>query len=500
MARDHAPSATRGRQHPEEEGWFRILADAASEALVIHEDATVLEVNRAFLDLFGYDREEALGRTLYEFAATASHPLLRAALREGREAPWDIVGLRHDGSTFDVEVTARGAPLPGSSTRVAALRDVTARRREEEHMRTLERAVESATNGIIIAGPIEDDNPILYVNPAFERMSGYERDEMIGVNCRFMQGPETDPEAPRQMRRAIERGEETKVRILNYRKDGTTFWNEIHLAPVRDGDGRAGHYVGIMHDVTRRMRDEEEIRALNQTLEERVRRRTADLQASYRDLESFSHSVSHDLRAPLRSIAFYSELLLDEHGQKLEGEAKRYVEGIRSEAEHVSALMQALLVLSRSTRGEMQRERVDLSRLARDVGGELRRAMPNPRVELVVEPGLLVEGDPRLLRVVLENLLANAWKFSAGVENPRVEFGSEGGAEGRVYYVRDNGLGFSMEEANRLFTPFQRLKGARDYEGTGIGLATVQRIIQRHEGRVWAKGEPGRGATFYFTL
>jgi len=224
------------------------------------------------------------------------------------------------------------------------------------------------------------------------------------------------------------------------------------------------------------------------------------LEAANKELESFSYSVSHDLRAPLRSIDGFSQVLLEDYANKLEGEGREALQRVRNGAQRMAQLIDDLLKLSRVTRGEMRQEMVDLGSMAKAVLTEFQKTEPERQVECVVAEGVIANGDARLLRVGLENLLGNAWKFTAKRPQARIEFGTTQGDGQNIYFIRDNGAGFDMSFSDKLFGPFQRLHGTNEFPGTGIGLATVQRIIHRHGGRVWAEGEVEKGATFYFTL
>ena len=256
-----------------------------------------------------------------------------------------------------------------------------------------------------------------------------------------------------------------------------------------------------MRDLTEQRNIENELRIHRDHLEELVEARTAALENANRELEAFSYSVSHDLRAPLRSIDGFSMAVLEEYGESLDDSGKDYLRRVRKATQRMGTLIDDLLELSRVGRNEMQREVVDLSQLSREIIRELQQNDPERRLEVTIDDGLQAMGDPRLLRLILQNLIGNAWKFTAQVSNARIEIGKQEKSKGKtVFFVKDNGIGFDMNYANKLFGVFQRLHSDPDYAGTGIGLATVQRIIHRHEGKVWAESEVGKGSCFYFTL
>jgi PAS domain S-box-containing protein len=277
-------------------------------------------------------------------------------------------------------------------------------------------------------------------------------------------------------------------------------WLTVTARPLRNGDNGSRGAVAVFGDMTERKRAEEEIRAVNLRLEHRVQERTAELQVANRELEAFSYSVSHDLRAPLRSINGFSRILLEDFRTKLEPSALETVLTIRAASQRMGQLIDDMLMLAKVTRTELRRSDFDLSELVAAVAAEVRGERPEQVVTLTIQPGLTAYADPNLVRAVLQNLLANAWKFTGKQSAARVEFGRTATEFGLAFFVRDDGVGFDPEYGHKLFKAFQRLHARDEFPGTGIGLATVHRIVHRHGGHVWAESTPGHGATFYFTL
>jgi light-regulated signal transduction histidine kinase (bacteriophytochrome) len=284
--------------------------------------------------------------------------------------------------------------------------------------------------------------------------------------------------------------------FLRHAKVPHGIWLSVTGRPLIDESGTLRGGVVVFNDITARKRTEEEIKKLNEDLN----RRALELEAANKELESFSYSVSHDLRAPLRAIDGFSLALLEDYADKLDPQGKDYLQRVRTASQRMAQLIDDILNLSRVTRYEMRRERVNMSELVRTIADELKKSEPEREVEFVITQGVIVEGDARLLHIALENLLTNAWKFTGKNQRARIEFGVKQLNGKSVCYVRDDGVGFDMAYATKLFGAFQRLHAVTEFPGTGIGLATMQRIIHRHGGRVWAEGEVGKGATFYFVL
>jgi PAS domain S-box-containing protein len=365
-----------------------------------------------------------------------------------------------------------------------------ARRAEVEAARLRkERDAEAKFRGLLEAAPdpmviVDDHGRIVLINTQAERCFGYGHDEVLGQPIEMLVPDRFagDSAARRDdyFRDSKARPMAASLELYARRKDGTEFAVEMSLSPLETVEGTL--VTAAIRDITDRKKAE------------------AALQLANRELEAFSYSVAHDLRAPLRGMSGFATMLRDAYRDKLDDEGKDWLEEILLNAKRMSTLIDGLLSLSRVTRSEMKPESLDLSALARSVAGDLRAGDPSRVVELVVADDLRADVDPRLALVLLENLLGNAWKFTSKAPAARVEVGTTGEGEARTFFVRDNGAGFDMAYAANLFAPFRRLHTVAEFPGTGIGLATVQRVVHRHGGRVWADGRVNEGATFYFTL
>ena len=342
------------------------------------------------------------------------------------------------------------------------------------------------------------DGRYMLVNRQYERLFGVRREEIVGLTDHDLFSKQIADDFRANDLAAIAEGRPVRLEETAPGDDGPHTYLTVKF-PLKDAAGRPYAICGISTDITERKRAEEEVRRLNEELEERVRQRTAELEASTRELDAFAYSVSHDLRAPLRSLAGFSEVLLEDYADVLDETGRSYLRRIEANADRMARMIDDLLDLSRATRVELRRKQVDISELAWDVIAELRDAYPEREVQARVADGLTAGGDAHLIRLVLRNLLGNAWKFTARSEPAVIEVDGTG-PDRQVIVVRDNGAGFDMRYAAKLFDPFQRLHSTSDFEGTGIGLAIVHRIVHRHGGRIWAEGEVGNGAAFFFTL
>ena len=364
-------------------------------------------------------------------------------------------------------------------------------RAAEERAVATSRLVDAIIENIPDTVFVKDAEKLAYVrlNRAGEALLGRSRDQLIG---------KTDfdlfPAGEAEFFVAKDRETLASTAVVDIPEESIqtprgTRWLHTKKVPLLDASGRPVYLLGISHDITERKQAIAELSAAK-----------AQTDDANRELESFSYSVAHDLRTPLRAIDGFSLALAEDYGHQLDVEGRRYLSRVREAAQRMAELIDDLLTLSRVTRSELRRERVDLTAMAHTVLGTLQRLEPERRVEIVIAPDLVTDADPQLAAIALDNLLGNAWKFTSKRPDARIELGRLAGAGPATYFVRDNGAGFDMAYCDKLFGVFQRLHPETEFPGTGIGLATVARITLRHRGRIWADGLPGAGATFYFTL
>jgi len=467
----------------------------------------LLEVNRAAVVTYGYARDELLAMSPFDLRPPADVDLHREQLK--RRDPTGITFRRRDrhqkkdGSTMDVEVTVHPLEYAGRLTRLVLVNDVTDRVKAEEALERehlLLRAVIDNLPDRIYARNTE--GRIVLSNDANVRSrhpggGG----EAPGRTLSDIRSADLSAGLEVEDRAVMETGDPVLNREMHFDEaDGSRRWFLASKLPLHDGRGKITGLVGILRDISEVRQSMEVIRGLNIELERRVLERTAQLEATNKELEAFAYSVSHDLRAPLRSIDGFSQALLEDYRSALDETGQDYLQRVRSASQRMGKLIDDLLALSRITSSEMRLEMVDLGALAREIYEELRGEQPKRVADVRIAGQLTAQGDPNLMRAALHNLLQNAWKFTGTKAHAVIEFGSEIRSGQRVFYVRDNGVGFDMAHARNLFGAFQRLHKHSEFPGTGVGLATVQRVVHRHGGEIWAEAEPGRGATFCFTL
>jgi PAS domain S-box-containing protein len=337
---------------------------------------------------------------------------------------------------------------------------------------------------------------IEYVNPQFTETTGYTFAEVAGKNPRFLKSGKTSQGTYKELWETIAGGKVWRGEFINSKKNGEHYIESVSIAPIMDLNGVITNFIAVKEDITERKRAEEKIEMLNAELTARA----TELEAANRELEAFNYTVSDDLRRPIININSYCQVIQELCGAAIDERCSGYLQKIYDWTMQMSHHIDTLLNFSRLSSSDLREETVNLSELARSITVELRGAEPERQVAFRIAEGVTVKGDPQLLWMVLENLLENAWKYTAKSEEATIEFGMTEIEGTPAYFVRDNGTGFDMAYAERLFIPFQQLPVTDGYKGQGIGLATVERIVGRHGGRVWTEGEPGKGATFWFTV
>lgn len=503
---------------PQHLGLLRAVLDNSSEGVgIVDAKGTWLYMNGQCRKLLGLgptgarpdDWSQSYGvfypdtRTPYP---SEQLPLYRV-LKE-QEAPDQKLFIRNADNPEGrhVHVSARAVHSPQGSLHGAFfyIRDIHEQRQAEtEWHRTEQRfqfMVEAAQEGVWM---IDADRRTTYVNRYAAELLGYEPEEIIGRHLFEFIAMQEHVQSNQKLE--VQRDQGQSVTVDDFallRKDGTPIWTRISAGPLHD---EAGTYIGslaMVADISHRRAAEEQMRQLNADLERRIAERTAQLEFSNRELESFAYSVAHDLRAPLRSISNFTVALTEDCADKLDATGLDYLQRIRAASKRMAELIDGILALSRVNRTEFVETDVNLSALAHTIAEQLQRWRPERTLRFHIQDGLVDRGDSQLLRLVLENLLGNAWKFTRECPVAEISFGTlpAEGSQRRVYFVQDNGAGFDMEYQQKLFGVFQRLHTQQEFEGTGVGLATVQRIVRRHGGRIWGEGRVGQGATFYFTL
>ena len=367
-------------------------------------------------------------------------------------------------------------------------REIEQRKKAEEERALRDRSINSATNGILIADARQPDMPTVYCNAAFEKITGYATEEVLGQNCRFLQGTDHQQPGLDAIRRAIRQGTEAKAELRNYRKDGSPFWNELYIAPVKDQQGRLTHFIGIQTDITERKHQETELA-----------HKTRELAQSNAELQQFAYVASHDLQEPLRMVASYTELLGKRYKGKLDQDADEFIGYAADGATRMQRLIRDLLEYSRVGSERKSFEQTDCEVVFQQVLDNLSASVRERHAEVTHDPLPIVHANPTHLTQVFQNLLGNALKFQRDAP-ARIHVGARALPDGWEFSIRDNGVGIPADQLDRIFSIFQRLHGQSEYPGTGIGLAICKRIVEKYGGQIRVESEPGKGSTFHFTL
>lgn len=499
----------------ESEQKYRELVENSPDAILIHVEGNIVLINKECLRLMALESAgELIGKPVLQFVHPDFRELvigrMKAAVNEEVVLPLTVEKfIRPDGSELDVEVKAIPVRFDSKPAVQLIVRDITERKKDEEKLRELHRRLESIIEGTHV-GTWEwnvHTGEAVY-NEEWERIIGYKLDELHELAPLSFKTWENythtdDIKHSNEMLQRHFAGElpyyDCECRMKH--KDGHWVWVQDRGRVItRTADGKPLMMFGTHTDITERKLAQEEINSLNTELEQRIKQRTSQLENANLELEAFSYSVAHNLRSPLRGIDGWSLALLEDYNKQLDEQGRLYLRRVRIEAQHMGDLIDDLLKLLHITHLEMRLVNMDLTALVQIIANRFVEFYPDRKFEFSIEPGVLIVFDPAMLEILITNLLDNACKFSGTRDLAEIEFGLQQRDGGSTYFIRDNGVGFDMEYSKNLFTAFQRMHKQSDFPGSGIGLATVKRIISRHGGKIWAESKPGEGATFYFTV
>lgn len=487
------------------------IIDSAMDAIIsVDESQRITIFNNAAEKMFRLEAEEAIGQPLDRFIPQRFREIHRQHVEHfgqtgvtsramGRFQA--ITGLRASGEEFPIEASISQVETGGQKIYTVILRDITERKHAEEALERQTRVLREQAQMLDLANVMARDlqGRIILWNTGMEKMYGWSRHEALGqISYELLRSG--FPQPLQDVHAALMQHGHWEGELIHLRKDGRRIVVASQWVLHRDERGQPAAVLEVNTDITGRKMAEDQVRQMNVELEQRVQERTAELTAANRELEAFTYSVAHDLRAPLRHIDAFTKILHDEFGEALPAEARRFLDNIRSGSRNMSRLVDDLLNLARVGRQELKRHLTPLNPIVDEVITDLRRDVGQRNVEWRVAPLPAVECDPGLIKQVFANILANSVKYTRPREKAVIEIGKIQRSDGTFIFVRDNGVGFNMKYVDKLFGVFQRLHRSEDFEGTGVGLATVDRIIRKHGGRIWAEAEVDKGATFYFTV
>jgi PAS domain S-box-containing protein len=490
-----------------EQRYRTLFMEDINPSFIASPDGSIKECNQAFMKLFGFKSKKAALESNFNdrFTNYMHQVFFWESLQQkehinNHEMPASTV----NGDNVYTILKATGSYDQNSHLTeiVGYIQDITDRKEAEVALRKSEeryRSLIETTNDWV--WEVDENFHFTYSSLKIQTILGYELNNVLGSSILDLIPSQRREDMEKELTDLAVR-QEAFVGVEQYFEDseGNTAIFETSGVPLFTNNGIFKGYRGISKDITERKKTERQIARMNDELENKVIERTKMLRIANKELEAFSYSVSHDLRAPLRSIDGFSQALIEDYGDTLDTTATNYLSRVRSAAQRMSTLIDDMIKLAKVSRTELSKKRINLSDIAISISKSLEEMDPNRDAEFIIQPHLHVMGDENLMKVVLQNLLENAWKFTSKERTTRIEVGSKTVDHQIVYFVRDNGAGFDMNYAKKIFTPFQRLHKETDFPGTGIGLSTVQRIIHRHLGKIWAEGEPGEGAVFSFTM
>lgn len=486
---------------------YRLIVETANEGIwLIDKDSKTSYVNDRMADMLGFTKEEMAGVSLFDLMDVEGKNIAEKLIRRrklGIKEVHDFRFLRKDKKY--IYASLKTSPVFDKNNNyvgaLAMVTDITDNKRAEEVLIETKSKLQALIHEIPDMVIFKDLNcRHLIVNKAVEEFTGLTYNELVGKTNEEILPPDIAKTCRQADEYAMRSSEPIRYEENTINKSGKQMILDTIKAPIHDAQGKVVGLVMISRDITDRKMAEEEIRMLNAQLEQRVKERTAQLDAANKELEAFSYSVSHDLRTPLRSIDGFAHAIAEDYQDRLDDTGRAYINRMRLAVKKMTELIEAMLSLSRMTRGEIQHEAVDLSMIARKISDELKAKEPQRQVEFIIQDGIVANGDARMLNIVLDNLISNAWKFTSKHPVARIEFGEKVFEGNTEYFVRDDGAGFDKSYDAKLFSAFSRLHTEAEFPGIGIGLATVARIIHRHGGKVRAEGAVEKGATFYFSL
>ena len=480
---------------------YKYALDESSIVAITDQKGTITYVNDNFCTISKYNRSELVGQD-HRIINSTYHPTafirnLWVTIANGKIWRGELKNKAKDGSYYWVDTTI--VPFLNSESKpykyLAIRADITSRKAVEENLEMSLKETSDykyALDESSIVAITDQKGSIKYANYNFCKISKFSYEELIGKDHRIINSGHHPKEFIRNLWITIANGKIWRGELKNKAKDGSFYWVDTTIIPFLDENGKPYQYVAIRADITQRKQAEEEIIILNEELEKRVKERTEEI-------ESFSYSVSHDLRGPLRAVNGYAKILEEDYNSVLDAEGKRLLNEIQYNALKMGVLIDDLLAFARLGRKEVQGSKIDMNKLTATAIRDINQTTDH-HAQIKISKLLSVKADHALLEHVMNNLISNAIKYSSKKENPVVVIKSKRGNRELIYSVSDNGVGFEMEYQHKLFGVFQRLHSADDFPGTGVGLAIAQRIIKKHNGKIWAEGKPGEGATFYFSL